>query len=166
MSETSLFRLEHLKTDDSGDIQRVDVLGHANEQMDGAIRPQWHGFASNPPKGSNGVGLRARGISELPIILGLEHHKHRQRNLAEGNSVVYDAKGNVSRYLGDDGIWHDAGSRPHKLTGKKIVILADGDDAAFGSKTKKTYLGGDGKDGTYAAVMTESGPSTVVFAKL
>lgn len=166
MSETSLFRLEHLRTDDSGDIQRVDILGHANEQMDAAIRPQPHGFTSNPPKGSNGIGLRARGMSELPIILGLEHHEKRPRKLKPGQSVVYDDKGNVSRYLGDDGIWHDAGSRSHKLTGKKITILADGDDASIGSKDKKTYLGGDGKDGSYAAVMTESGASTVVFAKL
>lgn len=166
MSETSLFRLELQKIDDSGEIQTADVLGHAAEMFDAAIRPQFHGLSSNPPVGSHGVGLRARGESELPIVLGLEHHDKRPKNLSPGQTVIYDDKGNVSRFLGDDGIWHDAGTRTHKLTGKKVVVLAQGDTAAFGSKDNKTYLGGDGTDGTYAPVMTTAGPSSTVFAKL
>lgn len=114
MIETALFRLEHLKTDDSGDIQRVDILGYANEQMDGAIRPQPHGFTSVPPKGSNGIGLRARGMSELPIILGLEHEQVRPKNFKPGESAHYDDQKQISK-LARDG---------HYATAKKHVFTA------------------------------------------
>lgn len=162
---TALFRMEHIQADDTGPIQTVHAYGHANERLEDIIRVQPHGFTSNPPVGSHGIGLALRGVRILAVALGMEHVDKRLRKLDPGNTAVYDAGGNSSQYLGSKGILHDAGSNPQKMTGKTIDHLAT-DQASIGASKGKTYIGGNGKDGTYAAVMTESGPSTVVFAKL
>lgn len=163
MSRTNLFRTELGSTDDSGEMQVGSGYGYAGEELDKVHIVRQHGFASHSPKGSHGIGIAGSGERGLVAFLGLEHQDSRPKNLPEGGSVVYDATGNVSRYLGDDGIWHDAKDRPQKITGKTVAVQAT-ETASVGGK--KVYLGGDGTDGTYAPVMTQQGPSSVVFAKL
>ncbi|UDL95512.1 phage baseplate assembly protein [Lichenihabitans sp. PAMC28606] len=164
---TSLFRIEHIKSDDTGEIQTVDAYGHANETLEGIIRTQPHGFTSNPPVGSHGIGLALRGIRTLAVALGLEHPDKRIKNLKPGQTAVYDDQGNSSQYLGTDGIKHDSGQNPHQIKGKTLVLAATGGSASLqGGDGEKTYIGGDGKTGTYAAVMTEDGPSQIVFARI
>ena len=103
MSETSLFRAEHISADDSGDIQTVDAYGHASEQFQQVLRIQPHGFSSNPPAGSHGIGLRLRGESDVAVILGFEHPDKRPKNLPEGESAFYnDASKVLLQTSGDD----------------------------------------------------------------
>lgn len=163
MSRTNLFRAEVKETDDSGEMQTGSGYGYAGEEMTGAQIVRQHGLASHAPKGSHGIGLAGSGERSQVVILGLEHQDKRPRNLKEGQTVLYDAAGNATRMLGDDGIWHDAGDRAQKMTGKTLALTGK-DVASIGGKV--TYLGGNGKDGTYAPVMTSKGPSTSVFAKL
>jgi len=164
MSRTNLFRTELTGVDDTGEQQLGSGYGYAGEEFDKAPIVRQHGFTSHAPKGSHGIGIAGSGERGLVAFLGLEHQDYRQKNVPEGGSVVYDATGNVSRYLGDDGIWHDAGDRAQRMSGKTLELAAQ-EQASFGGK-KVTYLGGNGKDGIYAPVMTASGPSRSVFAKL
>ncbi|WP_158810237.1 phage baseplate assembly protein [Beijerinckia sp. L45] len=103
MSETSLFRIEHISADDTGDIQTVTAYGHASEQLEGIIRVQPHGFSSNPPVGSHGMGLRLRGESDLAVALGLEDPTSRTsyaKGQNPGDCVLYNADGSVWKMVG------------------------------------------------------------------
>lgn len=163
MSRTNLFRAEVKETDDSGQIQTAAGYGYAGEEMAGAQVVRQHGLASHAPKGSHGIGLAGSGERAQVVLLGLEHQDHRPRDLKEGNTTIYDAGGNATRYLGDDGIWHDAKDRPQRMTGKTVGLEASDTGYVAG---KKVYLGGDGKTGRYARVMTEAGPSPFVYARI
>jgi len=163
VSRTNLFRTELTGVDDTGEMQTGSGYGYAGEEVDKVQIVRQHGLASHAPKGSHGIGIAGSGERSLVAFLGLEHQDHRPRDLKEGNTTLYDAKGNATRMLGEDGIWHDAADRPQKMTGKTVALKAT-ENASIGGK--KVYLGGDGTDGTYAAVMTDKGPSSVVFAKL
>ena len=95
--------------------------------------------------------LISGGRHDRPHILGLEHAASRQVNSPSGTKVLYDASGNCIRAYGKDGIQVEARS------GDIFVKPAEG---------KKVFHGGNGKDGTYAPVMTAQGPSSNVFAKV
>ncbi|MGU3665800.1 phage baseplate assembly protein [Methylobacterium sp. A49B] len=163
MSRTNLFRFELQETDDRGELQTGKGYGYPGEEFDGHHIVRQHGLASNAPVGSHGIGVAGSGERGLVAILGLEHQDYRPRDQKPGQTTIYDDKGNVSRYLGKDGIWHDAKDAPQKMTGKTVAIEAKENAHVSG---KKVYLGGDGKTGSYARVMTESGPSPFVYARI
>ena len=163
MSRTNLFRGELIATNDKGELQLAKGYGYAGEELDSVHVVRQHGLASHAPKGSHGIGIAGSGERGLVAFLGMEHQDHRPRDLKEGNTTLYDAKGNATRMLGDDGMWHDAADRPQKMTGKTVDVTATETATLSG---KKVYLGGNGRDGTYSPVMTVAGPSSVVFAKL
>lgn len=163
MSRTNLFRTELTGVDDKGEMQLGSGYGYAGEDLDKVHVVRQHGLASHAPKGSHGIGIANSGERGLVAFLGLEHPDNRPRDLEEGNTTLYDAKGNATRMLGKDGIWHDASDRPQKMTGKTVAIEASEEAHVSG---KKVYLGGDGKTGSYARVMTESGPSPFVYARV
>lgn len=146
-----LRRARLLKTDDSGTQQLVDIAGLASEQMTKVVRAMPHGFASNAPLDSDGILISLGGRSDRAVMLGIEHKDYRQRNLPIGTAVLYDDKGNVVFVKGANGIAIDA------KAGKVYVKPAAG---------QNVYLGGTGADGTYDFVVTVSGPSINVKAKI
>lgn len=161
-----IFRLEGTQTDDAGDLQTLTGYGYAGEELKGVHRVMPFGLASYAPGGSHALALAARGERTLVAALGLEHPTYRQKNLKQGQTLLYDQSGNASRLLGADGIWHDAGTRPQKMTGDTLNCLGK-NDVVYGSKTGKTYIGGDPADGgTFSPAMTADGPSSSVFIKL
>ena len=168
MSRTNLFRFEVAETDDRGAQQTGRGSGYANEELAGAPILRQHGLASHAPKGSHGVGLAGSGERAQVVLLGLEHPDKRPRNLKEGQTVLYDAAGNATRMLGDDGVWHDAGDRPQKMSGRTITLTGSDrvEIAVGGMKVVVTAgrvdLGGEGG----SPVMTQAGPSSSVFAKV
>lgn len=166
MNRGRLFRSELIETNDKGELQLAKATGYPGEELDGVHVLRQHGLASHAPKGSHGIGLSLGEERSLTVLLGQEHQDKRPRDLKEGNTTLYDAAGNATRMLGDDGVWHDAGKRPQKMTGKTITIEAtDTILLKVGSTTVKITaarvdLGGDGG----SKVMTESGPSSKVYA--
>ncbi len=102
MSQTSLFRAEVVSVDDTGDIQTVTALGHAGEQIEGALHIQPHGFSTNPPVGSHGVGLRIRGESDLAVFLGFQDPTSRPKKLPTGERAFYNAGSVLLQTSGDD----------------------------------------------------------------
>ena len=158
---THIFRFENSEVDDTGDLQTLKGYGYAGEELSEVHRVMPFGLASNAPAGSHAIGIAGRGERDLVAALGLEHPQYRQKNLKAGQSTLYDSAGNASRYLGEDGIWHDAGDHAQKMTGKTLDHLSK-KDAKFGSSDGITYIGGNGEDGSYDWAMTASGPSTKV----
>lgn len=172
-----------VKIDDSGDIQMVDANGLADEQHTKIMRVYPHGFSSYSPKDSHMLALGLGGRRDLLVALGGEHPDKRIKNLKEGESVLYDSEGNVVYMKIDKGISCNAKKGPVEITSQADAInvsskkdttlkseakttITSQSDAAFGSKSGITYVGGDGTDGAYDWVMTNSGPSSHVKAKL
>ncbi len=161
-----IFRFEASETDDTGDLQTLKGTGYAGEELTQVHRVMPHGIASNAPAGSHAIAVASRGERTLVAALGLESPEHRPKNTVAGGTTIYDAGGNATRYLGTDGIWHDAGSRPQKMTGSSIeitgttkVTLTVGDMKII-VQSGRIDLGGEGG----LPVMTEGGPSSKVFA--
>ncbi len=102
MSETSLFRAEVVSVDDTGDIQTVNAMGHAGETFEGALHIQPHGFSTNPPVGSHGVGLRMRGESDLAVFLGFQDPTSRPKKLPSGERAFYNNGSVMLQTAGDD----------------------------------------------------------------
>ena len=164
---TALFRFENSETDDDGDLQTVKGMGYAGEEFTGVHRVMPFGISSHAPAGSHAIGIAGRGERSLVAALGLEHPDYRPKKQKAGNTTIYDQSGNVSRFLGKDGIWHDAGDRAQKSTGKTIVVegtdkvtVKVGDMVIVVTKTRIDL----GAENAPNAVVTTAGPSSKVFA--
>jgi phage gp45-like len=171
------------KIDDSGDIQMVDANGLVDEVHTKIMRVYPHGFTSHSPKDAHMLALGLGGRRDLLVALGGEHHEKRIKNLKEGEAVLYDTEGNVIYMKIDKGISCNAKKGPIDITSQADAITVNSkkdttakseakttitskDTAAFGSTGGITFIGGDGTDGAYDWVMTVSGPSAHVKAKL
>lgn len=159
-----------LDTDDSGSQQMMRKLrGLRSEFPEDVYRPQPHGLSSHAPAGSEGVLIALGGRSDRLLGIGFEHKDHRPRDLPRGATVLYDDKGNIVYLKSADGVAIEA--KVGKVTieakaGEITIEAKSGKVSIKPSAGQNVYLGGDGADGTYARVMTESGPSANVFAKV
>lgn len=153
-------RARVIKVDDSGTQQKLNLVGLASDKPEKIVRALPHGFTSNPPADAEGVLLALGGRSDRAMFIGGEHKDHRQKNLKAGQAVLYDDKGNVIFAKGSDGVELDAKTGVVSIRSRteKVTVKPGGG--------KNVYLGGDGTDGAYARVMTESGPSVNVYAKV
>ena len=100
----------------------MNAYGHASEQFQDAIRPQTHGFYSNPPAGSHGVGLRMRGESDVAVFLGFEHQDYRVQNLPEGEAAFSNHRSKVVLQTSGDDLNH---SQPGTYTLKAKSFVFD-----------------------------------------
>ena len=83
-----------VKVDDSGPQQLVEMTGLAGQDFGETVRSQHFGLTSNPPPGSEGVGLHLGGGADRVHALGMEHPKYRPTNLPSGATRLYDMDGN------------------------------------------------------------------------
>lgn len=159
-----MFRAEHVEADDSGDLQTLTLLGSSGETLKKVHRVQPFGFHSNVPKGSHGFGLQFGGGSDggrlLNAYLGGEHPDHRPRKRDVGTSALYDANGNIVSLV----------SKELRVTGKHATVIEGAEKTTVQVGELKIVvrqgridLGAE--SGTHA-VMTQAGPSSVVFAKV
>lgn len=145
-------RAEFISTNDSAGEQTVDLFGIAGEKFSKVYRHQMHGLAGHAPVQSNGLLFALGGERSKAILFGGETAAKRPTGIAEGNTVLYDAHGNIIYLKGADGMQ---------------IQAKDGHVYVTPGSGKKVYLGGDPSGGgTFAAVATQSGYSTVVFAKV
>ena len=149
------------KIDDSGSQQIFRKLsGLKSESPEDVYRPQSHGISSVPPEGSEGLILSLGGRSDRMVALGYEHKDYRPKNSPAGTAVLYDDKGNVIFSKGDLGIRVNAKKGEVELHSQDDKVWVKPGDG------KMVFLGGDGADGTYDFIMTASGPSINVKAKI
>ncbi len=172
----SAFRFEFGDVDDSGDTQRVRGYGTAGEELTKVHRIQSHGLYSNPPKGAHGVAIPLGGERDLSVVIGGEVPGSRPRNIPPGQTVLYDADGNIIRMFGSDGIKLNAGGRPVEVTASGLKLSPGGGGPAklqVGSLTIEVtgtlrIESGDVKIGPIGAsflpVQTTGGASSVLSA--
>jgi phage gp45-like len=85
------------KIDDTGDIQTVDGEGLTGEKHTEMMRLYPHGFTSVSPKESHMMVVGLGNKRDQLLALGGEHPKYRHKNVAEGDSVLYNQNGDVIR---------------------------------------------------------------------
>jgi phage gp45-like len=160
MVRSVIRRARVMKVYDDGTQQKIDLAGLREERPEKIVRVLPHGFTSNPNREAEGVMIQLGGRSDRTLFFGGEHKDHRQKNLKEGQAVLYDDKGNVIFAKGNDGISVNAK--------KGVVEIRSQDDkvTVTPGSGKDVYLGGDGTEGTYARVATEEGISMNVYARV
>lgn len=147
-------RAELVSLREEGGQQFATVKGFAGEQVNDALRLEPHGFASVPPAGAEGLLLTLGGRRPQPLLLGLEHPKHRP-TLPAGAAALYDSHGNIIKLLGSAGAEVKLDG-PFVLTLKEVTIVAE----RLVIACEDIRLGGEG--GT--KVMTQAGPAQFVRA--
>lgn len=123
---TSFTRFEIEKATETGGLQYVTGRGLFGERFEEVLRAEPHGFASSPPAGSVGLALPIGGRRDQIAVFGVEHPAHRPAGLNSGESVLYDAKGQVV-FLKQDGIRvHTSENLVHAAQGRTRMVLAEG----------------------------------------
>jgi phage baseplate assembly protein V len=135
-------RASVVKVDDSGPQQLLELNGLQGQTIGEAVRIQHFGLTSNPPAGAEGMVLAMGGGFDRAQVVGVEDPNTRPTGLATGATTLYDANSNHINLKSD-----------------RIAV-----DPSTTSRI--VYLGGDGTIGTYDFVMTASGPSINVKARI
>lgn len=78
---------------DATATQTVTLEAQAGDVHDEVELFQPFGFSAHPPVGSEAVVVFVAGNHDHPIALCAEHKGTRRRNLAEGESVMYNLQG-------------------------------------------------------------------------
>jgi phage baseplate assembly protein V len=86
-------RVEVIAVDDTGPIQKVTVMGLADEVFDLPLRGQGHGLTTVPPVGSIGYVMMAGGRPDQAFLMGLEHPEQRPNDRQPGESIMYATPG-------------------------------------------------------------------------
>jgi len=86
-------RVEVIKVDDREGVQKVTVMGLADEVFELPYRGQGHGLTSVPKVGSVGYAFLVNGRPDQAVLTGLEHPDDRPKNLESGESTMYATPG-------------------------------------------------------------------------
>ena len=79
--------------DDSGDLQKMDVIGLAEERRKSVPRIQEFGFSSLPTPGAVAIALRLEGARSTSVIVATDDPRYRPKNLQPGEAMIYNAFG-------------------------------------------------------------------------
>ncbi len=115
-----------------------------------------HGFASMPVKGAKGLILPSQYDPEVAFVLGLESPGNRPKNLPSGGVAIYDAAGNVTKYVMGDGVTVDVAGNAYVIRkgGVSMTISASGVAIEGGQVTHNGKNIGDTH--THGGVLTGS----------
>ncbi|WP_273456399.1 phage baseplate assembly protein V [Nevskia ramosa] len=80
------------RVDDGAKLQQVQISVMAGERLDGVQRLQYFGHSAVPPAGSTCLLVSIAGSRTHCIVIGGEHES-RPRDLAEGESQIYNSEG-------------------------------------------------------------------------
>lgn len=158
----SLVRFRLISVDDSGPFQKVTGRGEGGEILRDIYRPQTDGLTTVPEVGSLGWASFAGGSRERGIVQGLEKDGKRPTGQATGTKTLYGPDGQKLDLKPGGSINLTGGN------GQRLDVKPGGDMVMKpGGAGGKLYLGGDPADGgVFSRVMTEAGPSDIVYAKV
>ncbi|MBB2841470.1 UNVERIFIED_ORG: phage gp45-like [Rhizobium etli] len=100
---------------EKGGQQFVSGRALFNDGYSRIHRIEPHGFASMPVKGAKALLLAPNGDADQAFVVGGEHPGHRPADLPGGGTAIYDATGNIIKFVGS-GIVIDAASRTVTVT--------------------------------------------------
>jgi phage gp45-like len=86
---------------EEGGQQFVNGRGAYGQGFTRVHRPEPHGFASQPIKGSKGLILSPNAQSDEAYVFGGEHPEKRPTGLPAGATALYDASGNIIKLVGN-----------------------------------------------------------------
>lgn len=116
------------RSDDSGNIQLLQITegavgqGGDDRVIENVRRLIEFGFSSLPPIDSEVVMIRRAADRSLSIAIASNHRASRPRDLAAGDTVIYDLRGNQVR-LTADGIEVRAADAAVKVSGATTVTV-------------------------------------------
>lgn len=112
-------------TDDAGGLQRAQVQLLADEVLDRVERFQQYGVTSVPLKGAEGIVLALGGARDHAVLIAVDDRRYRPRDLAPGESALYDDLGQMV-HLTRDGIVIRGAGKPVIITDTtKLRVEAD-----------------------------------------
>ena len=145
-------------SNDGGNVQLLQVQLGANELRDNTPRLGEYGFNSNPPEGSDAVLVFVGGDRSNGVVVGTGNQTLRFKNLAIGESVLYDSRGQ-SVYLSASGIQVNGGGLPVTVSNASSVTL----DTPTVHITGNVQIDGNvNVNGTIAAVGNISSAASII----
>lgn len=95
IGRNTMRRVEVIEVDDSGPIQKVTVMGLADEIYELPLRGQPHGLTTVPKKGAIGYLFIANGRPDQAFLMGVEHEDDRSsfKDREAGESTFYGGAG-------------------------------------------------------------------------
>ncbi|MGO7560551.1 phage baseplate assembly protein [Rhizobium johnstonii] len=109
---------------EKGGQQFVSGRGLFSDGYTRIHRIEPHGFASMPVKGAKAFLLQPNGDADQAYVFGGEHPSHRPSDLPGGGTAIYDATGNIIKFVGS-GIVIDAASRTVTVTAGTWTLNGD-----------------------------------------
>lgn len=109
--------------DDSGSVQKMQVLMNGIETPDNRFRVAEFGLTSNPPIDSDAITLHVAGDRSAGAVIGTNHQPSRPKGLQPGETMLYSEDGK-SVYLTASG---------------GIVVEAKGQDVAVNDARNVTW---------------------------
>lgn len=88
------------RVEEKGGQQLVSGRGAFGDAWTRIYRPEPHGFASSPIAGGQGFVLPMPGSPDFAFAIGGEHPDKRP-NLPNGGTAIYDAFGNIQKFIAD-----------------------------------------------------------------
>jgi phage gp45-like len=147
------------KIDDSDKIQLIDGEGLTDEKHTKIMRVYPHGFSSHSIEDAHMVVIGLGGRRDMIVAIGGEHADKRPKNLPKGDTILYNAEGDVIRIFGKKTI-DITHSKNIKLSiGKGLKDSQGGQGGSGGAQGEGQSQGkeaeaGEDKDVTF--VMTEN----------
>ncbi len=110
-------------SDDSRSAQVLQVKLNNAETRDGTPRLGEFGLASRPPAGADVIVVFAGGDRSKGVVIATGDQGTRPRNLAVGESMLYDLWGKYIHLTEDDGIVIAAKNTPVTVNNATVVTI-------------------------------------------
>lgn len=109
--------------DDSGPVQKMQVLMNGIETPDNRYRIPEFGFTSNPPEDSDVIAVHVAGDRSAGAVLGTNHQPSRPKGLQPGETMLYCQDGKYVYLTASGGISVFANGQPVNVTGATTVTI-------------------------------------------
>ena len=122
--------------DDSGPVQKMQMLMNGIETPDNRLRVAEFGFTSNPPIDSDAITLHVAGDRSAGAVIGTNHQPSRPKGLQPGETMLYSQDGKyvyltasggiVVEAKGQDVVVNDARNVTWNCTGVFKIVAPGG----------------------------------------
>jgi phage baseplate assembly protein V len=135
MSESIFRRIQMLLgrgrvtyVNDSGTVQKMQVLANGLVTSDNRLRLAEFGLASNPPVGSDVFFGAISGDTSNVAVVATNHQPSRPKGLQPGETMLYSQDGKYVYMTASGGISVFANGQPVNVTGATTVTITASDE--------------------------------------
>lgn len=107
--------------DDSGSVQKMQVLMNGIETPDNRFRVAEFGMTSNPPIDSDAITLHVAGDRSAGAVIGTNHQPSRPKGLQPGETMLYSEDGKSVYLTASGGIVVEAKGQDVAVNGARNV---------------------------------------------